>query len=258
MKFISLFAGIGGFDLGLERAGMQCVGQVEIDLNCHTVLAKHWPNVKRMNDIRDVVGTEFGSVDLVCGGYPCQPFSTSGKRKGTTDARYLWPEMRRIISTIKPSWVIGENVTGHITKGLHEVKGDLESEGYEVRIFCIPAYSVGAPHKRERVWIIANNNSRRRNTQPLSSSIAQEGECATNVDRTDATEREQNPWLVEPTMERVVYGVPRKLDKIRLTMIGNAVVPQVVEVIGKAIQRAHVVCTKEKTKCKNRIIKIQQ
>jgi DNA (cytosine-5)-methyltransferase 1 len=242
MRFLSLFAGIGGFDLGLERAGFECAGQVEINPFCQKVLAKHWPNVKRISDIREVKGNEFGKVDIICGGYPCQPFSTAGKRQGSSDDRYLWPEMLRLIGTIKPTWVIGENVIGHITKGLFNVKSDLENKGYEVKIFCIPAYSVGAPHKRERVWIIANNNSRRRNTQPLSSSIAQEGECATNVDRTDATEREKNPWLAEPTMERVVYGVSRKLDKIRLTMIGNAVVPQVVEVIGRAILRAHVLC----------------
>ena len=238
MRFVSLFAGIGGFDLGLERAGMECVGQVEINPLCQQVLAKHWPNVKRISDIHEVKGNEFGQADLVCGGYPCQPFSTAGKRKGDSDARYLWPEMFRLIKTIRPSWVIGENVIGHITKGLCSVKSDLESEGYETRIFCIPAYCVGAPHKRERVWIVANNNSRGWNTQPLSSTGAQERKCAPNANGADATEREQNPWLVEPSMERVVYGISRKLDKIRLTMLGNAVVPQIVEEIGRAIMAA--------------------
>jgi DNA (cytosine-5)-methyltransferase 1 len=157
MKFISLFAGIGGFDLGLERAGMQCVGQVEIDKKCQAVLAKHWPNVKRMGDIREVKGDEFGPVDLICGGFPCQPFSHAGKRKGEADNRYLWPEMVRVIAAVGPAWVLGENVAGIISMALDKVHSDLESIGYQVQSFIIPACAVDAPHRRDRVWIVAHS-----------------------------------------------------------------------------------------------------
>jgi len=258
MKFISLFAGIGGFDLGLERAGMRCVGQVEIDKNCHAVLAKHWPNVKRMNDIRDVVGTEFGSVDLVCGGYPCQPFSTSGKRKGNTDERYLWPEMRRIISTIKPAWVIGENVAGHITCGFDEVINDLEKENYETRSFLLPASAFGSPHERKRVFIVANfraRNSRKRvestaedvyrdgkrEQANMSGSYRGSGVCERNEKNgVDVRRDKRSWWETEPEVDRMVYGIPTQ--PYRFKQLGNSVVPQVVEVIGGAIIRAHVLC----------------
>jgi len=159
MKFLSLFAGIGGFDLGLERAGMQCVGQVEIDKKCQAVLAKHWPTITRMGDIRDVKGNEFGAVDLICGGFPCQPFSTAGKRKGEADNRFLWPEMVRVIAAIRPTWVLGENVAGIISMALDKVHSDLESIGYTVQSFIIPACAVGAIHRRDRVWIIGNAKS---------------------------------------------------------------------------------------------------
>lgn len=155
IKFLSLFAGIGGFDLGLERAGMKCVGQVEIDQFCQRVLAKHWPDVKRIGDIRNVSGTEFGTVELICGGFPCQPFSTAGKRRGAKDDRYLWPEMVRVIEAIRPTWVIGENVAGIVSMALDQVHSDLESIGYAVQSFIIPACAVDAPHRRDRVWIVA-------------------------------------------------------------------------------------------------------
>lgn len=168
MKFISLFAGIGGFDIGLERAGMECVGQVEIDEFCLKVLKKHWPHVKRLNDIREVKGDEFGRVDLVCGGFPCQPFSVAGKRKGTDDNRHLWPEMLRVIQAVKPTWVIAENVRGLLTieQGMvfEQVCVDLEATGYEVQPVIIPACAVDAPHRRDRVWFVAYSNNARNRT----------------------------------------------------------------------------------------------
>lgn len=161
MRFLSLFAGIGGFDLGLERAGMECVGQVEIDPFCQAVLAHHWPNVKRIGDIRNVTAETFagcGAVDLICGGFPCQPFSTAGKRGGRDDDRYLWPEMLRVIGLYKPRWVIGENVRGllSIEQGVvfDQVLADLENIGYEVQAYVVPACSLDAPHRRDRIWII--------------------------------------------------------------------------------------------------------
>lgn len=164
LRFLSLFAGIGGFDLGLERAGMVCAGQVEIDPFCQAVLRKHFPGAILKSDIHHVKGDEFGAVDLVCGGFPCQPFSTSGKRKGQGDDRYLWPEMRRIIEAVRPRWVIAENVLGIASMAIGQVLADLEALGYDfprdydgsIVIPAIPACAVGAFHERARVWPIAH------------------------------------------------------------------------------------------------------
>jgi DNA (cytosine-5)-methyltransferase 1 len=163
-RVLSLFAGLGGFDLGLEAAGWESAGQVEIDPYCSAVLAKHWPHVKRMADIRDVKGDEFGPIDLICGGFPCQPFSTSGKRLGKEDDRYLWPEMRRVIEAVRPRWVIAENVLGIASMAIGQVLSDLEALGYDfprdydgtIVIPAIPACAVGAYHERARVWPIAH------------------------------------------------------------------------------------------------------
>ena len=152
----SLFSGIGGFDLGLERAGMTIKWQVEIDDFCNKVLEKHWPDVKRYRDIKELRGDELEPVDLICGGFPCQPFSAAGKRRSKEDDRYLWPEMLRVIRAVRPNWIIGENVAGIVSLALDDVLSDLENEGYTCQSFIIPACAVNAPHRRDRVWIIAN------------------------------------------------------------------------------------------------------
>ena len=163
----SLFSGIGGFDLALERCGMQVKWQVENDEYCNKVLNKHWPKVRRWNDVKTFPPDDETdwTVDVIVGGFPCQPFSQAGKRCGTEDNRYLWPAMLRIISTIKPSWVIAENVRGilSINEGLvfKQVLTDLENEGYEVQPFIIPACAVNAPHRRDRVWIVAHSKQSR-------------------------------------------------------------------------------------------------
>lgn len=164
LRFLSLFSGLGGFDLGLERAGMECVGQVEIDPLCRAVLKKHWPHVKLLGDIREVRGDEFGPVDLICGGFPCQPYSTAGKRLGKADDRALWPEMRRLIEALRPRWVIAENVLGITSMDLGQVLSDLEALGYDFPrdydgaavIPAIPACAADAWHERARVWPIAH------------------------------------------------------------------------------------------------------
>ena len=165
MKFLSLFSGIGGFDLGLERAGMECAGQVEFNKFCIKVLEKHWPHVKRIGDIHDVKGNEFGPIDLICGGVPCQPASVAGKRKGTADDRWLWPEAFRIVEAIKPVWLLFENVSGILTleDGLvfENLLSELESKDYEVQPFIIPACAVGAWHRRDRIWIVAHSKTER-------------------------------------------------------------------------------------------------
>ena len=150
----SLFSGIGGFDYGLESIGMKIKWQVENDKFCNKVLANHWPNVKRYGDIKDVKTDELKPVDLICGGFPCQPFSCAGKRKGKEDDRYLWPEMLRIITGLKPRWIIGENVAGIVNMELEQVCTSLEIEGYKVRPIIIPACAINAWHRRDRVWIL--------------------------------------------------------------------------------------------------------
>lgn len=170
-RMLSLFSGIGGIDLAWEMAGGEIAGQVEIDPFCQQVLARHWPDVKRVGDIRSVWGDTFddgrGAIDLVAGGFPCQPFSVAGQRRGREDDRFLWPEMRRVIDIYQPAWVLGENVSGFIGLALDDVCADLERAGYEVGTLVLPAAAVGAPHQRERVFIIghladANQHSGRR------------------------------------------------------------------------------------------------
>jgi len=168
LSLLDLFSGIGGFSLGMEATKrINTVAFCEKDEYCRKVLKKHWSNTKQYIDIRDVDGTKI-SADIISGGFPCQPFSVAGKRKGTTDDRYLWDEMLRVITEVKPRWVVGENVQGiiNIDNGLvlRQVQTDLEAQGFQVQCFLIPASGIGAWHKRNRVWIIAysdNNGSHR-------------------------------------------------------------------------------------------------
>jgi len=296
VRFVSLFAGIGGFDLGLERAGMQCVGQVEKDKFCQRVLAHHWPEVKRVENIYNVTGSDFEPVELICGGFPCQPFSTAGKRGGKNDDRYLWPEMLRVIEAYKPAWVLGENVAGIVSMALDTVLSDLENKGYTCQAFIIPACAVDAKHERKRVWIVANSKGykniwkRSGRFQPKPTQCCQyvsypngsgfgerrgaksiqskhcSIECVSKAisnsinngyDREKRNEAKQssnkqenwiferdNTWLPEPGVGRVAHGVPGRVDRLR--SLGNAVVPQVVEVIGKAILKANQDARSEK------------
>ena len=162
LTHLSLFSGIGGLDLAAEMAGFRTVGQCEWADYPTKVLEKHWPNVPRWRDIRTLTGESFyektgrRTVDVISGGFPCQPFSVAGKRRGKEDDRYLWPEMLRAISELRPAWVVGENVAGIVNMALDQVCADLENEGYAVQAFIIPACAVDAPHRRDRCAIIAN------------------------------------------------------------------------------------------------------
>ncbi len=160
MTHASLFSGIGGFDLAAEWAGWTNLFNCEIDPFCQKVLKYHFPNAEQYSDIRTTDFTIWRDrIDVLTGGFPCQPFSLAGKRKGTEDERYLWPEMLRAIREIRPRWVVGENVYGILnwSDGLvfEQVCSDLEHEGYEVQAYILPAAGVGAPHKRDRVWFVA-------------------------------------------------------------------------------------------------------
>ena len=313
MKVLDLFSGIGGFALGLERAGMETAAFCEYDEKARLVLNKHWPDVQMYNDVRTLTGEQLEKdgitdIGLICGGYPCQPFSVAGKRQGKADDRHLWPEFFRLIQEIRPTWIIAENVAGHINMGLKDVLADLESEGYNVQTFLIPACAVDAFHRRDRVWIVAHSNakcgasakqkrqhegaedssgsgangfdagadvahseklqrdgggehSQQSKRQIPESGISggsinvahpsskrQQGQginersSNTTEDKTrqaswfiNGSERRSQPgnWLPEPSVGRVANGVPGRVD--RLKQLGNAVVPQIPEVIGRFI-----------------------
>ena len=165
LKLLDLFSGIGGFSLGLESTGgFETIAFVEKDEFCQKVLKKHWPNITIEGDIRNVKGEKY-EADIITGGFPCQPFSVAGKRKGTDDDRYLWDETIRVVRECKPRWFIGENVEGliNINNGvvLRQVQTDLEKEGFEVQCLVIPAAGVGGWHQRKRIWIMAHSNSNR-------------------------------------------------------------------------------------------------
>lgn len=183
----SLFSGIGGFDLASEWMGWENVFHCEYDPFCQKVLKHHFPNSKLYKDVRTFDATDYaGRIDLLSGGFPCQPFSSAGKRKGTEDERHLWPEMLRIIREVSPRYVVGENVRGLLnwSGGLvfEEVCADLENEGYEVTPYLLPACGKNAPHRRDRIWFVANSTKRNdgRNTRSVPSKEEEERICERN------------------------------------------------------------------------------
>ena len=196
-KILDLFSGIGGFSLGLERTGhFKTTAFCEIDKFCKLILDKHWKGTKIYDNVKEITkerleadGIEF--PDIITGGFPCQSFSVAGKQKGTSDSRYLWPEMFRIIKIFKPRYVIGENVRGivNIENGMvfETVCSNLEDEGYEVQPFLIPAASVGAPHRRERIWFIAIREESMVNSDNIRFEQHNETEEETSRRRSSAT-----------------------------------------------------------------------
>jgi DNA (cytosine-5)-methyltransferase 1 len=293
--FGSLFAGIGGFDLGFERAGMSCKWQVEIDNYATQVLAKHWPKVYREKDIRHCGKHNLQWVDVICGGFPCQDISYAGLGAGLDAERSgLFFEAVRVVSELRPRAVVLENVAALLTRGLDRVLGTLAEIGFDAEWHCIPAAAVGAPHIRDRVFVIGfvnrdtnsndagsvNEVSERTNAESSGSSILanpkgfsrRSGFCKderkgqpkagiriepsndggnvsyTNVQGLEKRQR-QDPsrtstinrsksersqwWSVEPAVGRVAYGVPNRVHRLR--GLGNAVVPQVAELVGNMV-----------------------
>lgn len=226
---LSLFSGIGGLDLAAEVAGFKTVGQCERARFQTAILERHWPCVPKWNDIHQLTKGSFyertglRTVDIISGGFPCQPFSKAGQRRGKEDDRYLWPEMLRIIKDLRPTWVLGENVANFINMALDDVLSDLEAAGYSARTFMVPARGVGALHQRYRVAVVANadGDGFKRPFETLSEGYKWNSLYA------PVAESELpfwDGWATEPTLGRVVDGVPDWVDRIR--SLGNAVMPQ--------------------------------
>jgi DNA (cytosine-5)-methyltransferase 1 len=298
----SLFSGIGGFDLGLERAGMRTVWFCEQDEFCQRVLAKHWPGVPCHPDVRALVadpergrrnglaggpgghyangaaaGRQEGSdrlgddgagvvvpvpvpyVDVLCGGFPCQDLSYAGKGAGLDGERSgLWGEYARLIRELRPRYVVVENVSALLARGLGRVLGDLAACGYDAEWDCIPASAVGAPHRRDRVWLVAYPHGEGEHARAVDAEVggasqhlgdsdrmaratggAREGRCAP-LAQPGAQQRalgsggsDGDYWLAEPDVGRVAHGVPARVDRLR--SLGNALVPQIAEYLGRRI-----------------------
>lgn len=231
-----LFAGIGGFSLGLERAGMQVVWQVEKDEFCRKVLEKHWPKVKRYEDIRECGAHNLEPVDLICGGFPCQPFSKAGKRRGSEDDRNLWPEMCRVIQELKPTWIIGENVIGFDGLGLDAYIDHLEAIGYDVAPpFEISATAVGLQTMEWHTWIIATAVEQRRKGGEKHPNLQDGNERKfPGSDTGEYNRRDISQTRFCRVAERVSGRLERH-QRDRLRALGNAVIPQIVEIIGRII-----------------------
>ena len=294
MKVLDLFSGIGGFSLGLERAGFETVAFCEPNPFCQAVLKHHWPTVPVYEDVRELSADRLVNdgitFDAICGGFPCQDISVAGKGAGLAGARSgLWWEFHRLIAETRPKWVIAENVSALRSRGLDEVLGSLAALGYDAEWHCIPASAVGAPHRRDRIWIVAYPNSC---TAPIGgkcadfpqkdssggnirvrsgadageitifgsrnfAEIVADSSCPrlersewlrhnaqqiterhpsalrSTAERSADGGRQSHPWHFEPGVGRVADGVPARLD--RLKALGNAVVPQIPEIIGRVI-----------------------
>lgn len=254
MRHASLFTGIGGFDLAAQWMGWENIFQVEIDHFCQKVLEKNFPNITRYGDIKQFDGSKYGgAVDIISGGFPCQPYSYSGSKKGDADDRHLWPEMLRIVKEIQPRFVVGENVHGLLNWSggvvFERVQADLENQGYEVFAVILPACGVNAPHQRDRIWFIANLNSEQQRGQASGdtnpgwiggSRYASDTERERCKEQWETRAFKSNPTLPnlgrgnKSGMGRGVYGVPNRVD--RITGLGNSVVPHLVFRIFKAIE----------------------
>jgi DNA (cytosine-5)-methyltransferase 1 len=281
VRVLDLFSGIGGFSLGLERAGMRTVAFCEIEPYCRAVLRKHWPDVPCFEDVRHLHAFDVGPVDVICGGFPCQDISFAGRGAGLDGARSgLWWEYHRLIDELRPAWVIAENVSALRSRGLDQVLGSLAALGYDAEWHCIPASAVGAPHQRDRIWIAAHAHGQGQYDGPVDAEVGCASEpvadaykprlqgwlreilrqCAaertaresgasipdapcelphwsrTGSEQTGSPEPSDGGWWrSEPDVGRVANGVPSRVDRLRA--LGNAVVPQIPEIIGRAIMK---------------------
>ena len=280
LQHLDLFSGIGGFSLGLEATGgFETKAFCDIEKYPRQVLQKHWPHVKQYEDIKELnyerlKADGIDSIDIITGGYPCQPFSIAGRQKGEEDPRHLWPEYFRLVKELRPTWVIGENVSGHIKLGLDTVIEDLESEDYSVRPFSISASSIGANHQRERIWILAHsrrsqwpraeqrgeneNETRQENANQFerSSSTSEVDVANTNDERLQRQWQSRNQFTPrfnssresseegQRTMGQGWWESEPNMGRVahgvpkrvdRLKSLGNSLIPQIPYYIGKTI-----------------------
>ena len=310
MNVLDLFSGIGGFSLGLERAGMKTIAFCEIDKKAQLVLKKHWPDVPIFEDVSTLKKEDIHEqVDVICGGFPCQDISVAGRGEGLEGARSgLWYEFHRLIKEIRPRYAIIENVSALRSRGLDKVLGSLAEIGYDAEWHCIPASAVGAPHQRDRIWIVAYpqcDGEGRRGIQrprkdfetmasgssnqfirasetladtnnmsgldvfrkqldgekqrescfgstPLANSASKGLEGAAGSLIQGGGDRPSSggwaikgDWPTEPNVGRVAHGIPNRVD--RLKQLGNAVVPQIPELIGNMVMKHHVKIPQEET-----------
>jgi len=297
MAHVDLCSGIGGFALGFQWAGLsKPVLFCDIEPWARQILEKHWPDVPIAENVKELANDPDGLIPrtdpkrtILTAGYPCQPFSHSGKRLGSADTdRHIWPYLLQIVAQKRPAWCCFENVYGHVSLGLDQVLLDLEAEGYATRTFIVPACAVDAPHRRNRVWIIAQSNdantdsqrphrteqhehrggepadgkerdtgqvrevlagqrnAEERRAKDVAHTDSQRGRSG-NAGRQDAEDAGQPPcntrdntrrmesWLTEPSVGRVAYGIPKRVDRLR--GLGNAIVPQIAQKIGEAIKQ---------------------
>ena len=231
---IDLFSGIGGFALACRWAGIETIAFCEIEKYAQRVLRKNFPGIRIFEDVRQFPATQFREPFLLTGGYPCQPFSQAGKRRGAEDDRHLWPSMFGIIRTSRPNWILAENVAGHVSMGLDEVLADLESEDYATQPLIIPACAVNALHRRDRVWVIANANSKRFSKNNIQEKINHQVIGEKQPIMFDLSSRiEQGPRNI-----RGNDGLSDRVDSNRVKALGNAIVPQVAYEIIKAMIEA--------------------
>jgi DNA (cytosine-5)-methyltransferase 1 len=240
-KHLDLCSGIGGFALGFEWAGLsRPIMFCDTDPWCRKVLNKHWPDVPVAHDVKELANdpaTLVPDFDILTAGYPCQPFSQAGKRKGEHDERHIWPFINKIIGKTKPRWCVFENVRGHISIGLDRVINELQEKNYTVIPMLLPAYCVGAIHERARVYIVSYANDRRSNVRrdgklPKNEEIAGDG----NLHRRRTAQFDTRQWReIKSKPYGVANGIPNRLDRIR--GIGNAIVPQIAMCIGLTIKQ---------------------
>lgn len=239
MNVLSLFSGIGGLEYGLEQAGLKTVGQVEMNPFCRQVLDKHWPEVPKHDDVRTAVdwwrSTVRPPVDVVAGGFPCQPFSEAGRRQGIADERWGWPWMFDVIAALRPRHVVCENVEALLrdSDAMAIILGDFASLGFDVE-WVVRACSVGAPHARNRVFIVA---------YAAGDDVADQGALLGQARGLrpepggggGVAAGSRGGWLPEPAVDRVADGVPASMVRAPLSALGNAVVPAVAEAVGRRL-----------------------
>jgi DNA (cytosine-5)-methyltransferase 1 len=230
---LSLFSGIGGIDLGLERAGMKTVGFCEQDLFCKLILTKHWPGVPIFNDVRTVtaelVAQHCGRVDVIAGGFPCQDISYAGRGGGVENGTRsgLWREFARVVRLVRPEYVIVENVPALRGRGLGVVLSDLAAAGFDSEWDCIPAAAVRSPQRRDRIFVVSYLNRDRCEGRPRGFIF--------ETGREELARFRRRGWAVEPHVVRMAYGFSGVVDRIK--GLGNSVVPQVAEFVGRQVMR---------------------